>query len=131
MKKEYVAQQELFKIKREIERNGETYQIYQKSVDEYNQPINEVIQLITTKGLLHEVVGYKSKQSSYPTTTHTEKQPMILFLYDDIIKDVITQKNLFVVVNNKRYNIVAFENVQEMNIVLDVSLRVVIDGNEN
>lgn len=131
MKKEYVAQQELFKIKREIERNGETYQIYQDAVDEYNQPINEVIQLITTKGLLHEVVGYKSKQSSYPTTTHTEKQPMILFLYDDIIKDVITQKNLFVVVNNKRYNIVAFENVQEMNIVLDVSLRVVIDGNEN
>lgn len=131
MKKEYVARQELFKIKREIERNGETYQIYQDAVDEYNQPINEVIQLITTKGLLHEVVGYKSKQSSYPTTTHTEKQPMILFLYDDIIKDVITQKNLFVVVNNKRYNIVAFENVQEMNIVLDVSLRVVIDGNEN
>lgn len=131
MKKEYVARQELFKIKREIERNGETYQIYQDAVDEYNQPINEVIQLITTKGLLHEVVGYKSKQSSYPTTTHTEKQPMILFLYDDIIKDVITQKNLFVVVNNKRYNIVAFENVQEMNIVLDVSLRVVIDGNKN
>ena len=130
MKKECVAQQELFKIKREIERNGETYQIYQNSVDEYNQPTNEVIQLITAKGLLHEVVGYKSKQSSYPTTTHTEKQPMILFLYDDI-KDVITQKNLFVVVNNKRYNIVAFENVQEMNIVLDVSLRVVIDGNKN
>lgn len=130
MKKEYVAQQELFKIKREIERNGETYQIYQKSVDEYNQPINEVIQLITAKGLLHEVVGYKSKQSSYPTTTYTEKQTMILFLHDDI-KDIITQKNLFVVVNNKRYNIVAFENVQEMNIILDASLRVVIDGNEN
>lgn len=130
MKKEYVARQELFKIKREIERNGETYQIYQDAVDEYNQPTKEVIQLITAKGLLHEVVGYKSKQSSYPTTTHIEKQPMILFLYDDI-KDVITQKNLFVVINNKRYNIVAFENVQEMNIVLDVSLRVVIDGNEN
>lgn len=130
MKKEYVARQELFKIKREIERNGQTYQMYQNAVDEYNQPTNEVIQLITAKGLLHEIVGYKSKQSSYPTTTYTEKQPMILFLHDDI-KDAVTQKNLFVVINNKRYNIVAFENVQEMNIILDASLRVVIDGNKN
>ena len=48
-----------------------------------------------------------------------------------MLKDLLDKKNLFIVVNNTRYNLVAFENVQDYNIIYDISLEVVIDENQN
>lgn len=130
MKRENLIKQELFKTEREIKTNGFVYQICQDKVDEYNQPTGEAETIKMIQALYHTSNAYKKRSTADSTTTYSEKQPMLLTTYEEV-KDLLDKQNLFIVVNNTRYNFVAFENVQDYNIIYDISLEVVIDENQN
>lgn len=130
MKRENLIKQELFKTEREIKTNGFVYLVCQDKVDEYNQPTGEVESIKTIKALYHTSNAYKKRSTADSTTTYSEKQPMLLTTYEEI-KDLLDKQNLFIVVDNTRYNLIAFENVQDYNIIYDISLEVVIDENQN
>lgn len=130
MKRENLIKQELFKTEREIKINGFAYLICQDKVDEYNQPTGEAETIKVMQALYHTSNAYKKRSTADSTTTYSEKQPMLLTTYEEV-KDLLDKKNLFIVVNNIRYNFVAFENVQDYNIIYDISLEVVINENQN
>lgn len=128
MKRENLIKQELFKTEREIKINGFVYLVCQDKIDEYNQPTGEAESIKTIKALYHTSNAYKKRSTADSTTTYSEKQPMLLTTYEEV-KDLLDKKNLFIVVNNIRYNFVAFENVQDYDVIYDISLEVVINEN--
>ena len=130
MKRENLIKQELFKIEREIKTNGFVYQVCQDKVDEYNQLTGEAETIKMIQALYHTSNAYKKRSTADSTMTYSEKQPMLLTTYEEV-KELLDKQNLFIVVNNTRYNFVAFENVQDYNIIYDISLEVVIDENQN
>lgn len=130
MKRENLIKQELFKMEREIKTNGFVYLVCQDKLDEYNQPTGEAEIIKVIKALYHTSNAYKKRSTADSTTTYSEKQPMLLTTYEEI-KDLLDKQNLFIVVSKTRYNFVAFENVQEYDIIYDISLEVVIDENQN
>ena len=114
---------ELNKIKREIECHGSSYTAYRYKLDKNNEPTEEVEQVTTFGGLFHTEKGYISRNVSDGTTTKSKWQPKLLVSYEDgkSIKD-----GDLININNKTYKVVDKNNIQEYNIIYDISLEVII-----
>ena len=118
---------EAYKIKRELKRSGMEFKFERQdkhAFNEFTDSTNEVGSII---GVYHEQNGSIRIATGDAAKTRTKKTPMILCLYDDVsilnlkIGDITR-------VNNKTLKITGIVNIQEWNIVSDISLEVVDDG---
>lgn len=111
-------------IEREIIRNGSTYIVKRNKVDKYGEPTQEVEEVTTLRGLFHISKGFVTKNTSDGSQTKTKGQPMILALLEEC---AIIQNGDFVVINSNTYKITDINNIEEYNIIADISLEVVLN----
>lgn len=117
---------ELHKVLREIQIHGTDCIFLRKKVDKYGEPTKEEPEEITSvRGLFHVSKGYITQNIQEGTKTHSKGQPKLMVAYDKT-KEVKTDDFLFM--NGNKYKVVEKNNIQECNIVTDISLELVLDG---
>lgn len=117
---------ELHKVLREIKIHGTMYTFYRDKVDQYGESTKEEPEkVIDIDGLFHVSKGYITQNIQDGTKTHIKGQPMIMVAYEDVEE---IQNGDFCVINGNTYKVVEKNNIQEYNIVSDVSLEMVING---
>lgn len=118
---------ESYKIKREIKRSGINFEFKRYKKNNFGEPSDELEIVGNVKGIYHEQNGSIQISTNDTTQTRTKKIPMILCLYEDAaslnlqIGDVLK-------FNNKAYKVTGIVNIQEWNIISDISLEVIDIG---
>lgn len=110
-------------VEREITKNGSTYTVKRNKVDKYGEPTQEVEEVTTLCGLFHISKGFIIKNTSDGSQIKTKGQPMILALWEEC---ETIQNGDFVVINGNTYKITDKNNIEEYNIIADISLEVVL-----
>ena len=121
---ERLLKAELYKVKREIQIHGSTYTICRNKKDEYGEATSESEEICAVSGLFHISKGYITKTISDGTRTHTKGQPQLLLEYSESSK---IENDDYIMINNQKYNITEKNNIQEYNIIVDISLELVLD----
>lgn len=117
---------ELHKVLREIQIHGTEYTFFRKKVDKYGEPTKEEPeQIANVKGLFHVSKGYITQNIQDGTKTHSKGQPMLMVAYENTRE---IQTDDFLIINENTYKVVEKNNIQEYNIVTDISLELVLDG---
>ena len=117
---------ELHKVLREIQMHGTEYTFFRKKVDKYGEPTKEEPeQIANVKGLFHVSKGYVTQNIQDGTRTHSKGQPMLMVAYENTRE---IQTDDFLIINENTYKVVEKNNIQEYNIVTDISLELVLDG---
>lgn len=107
------------KIQRQINQNGSIFCFYRYEYDKYSKK-QDTKKIIEMSGLFHNGRGTYSKQISSEGGRVTEKEnPMILCLFED---GLYIKKDDEVKISGKIYFVVHKENIQNLNIVFDISL---------
>ena len=126
--REELLKNELHKVKKEICLHGKMYEFKRDILDEYKEPTGEK-KVITTCGLFHitkNYIQFVTANSDGSNKIRSKGQPMMLVCYEDAkylkSEDVVK-------INGRNYKINHVNNIQEMNIVVDISLELVLDGN--
>lgn len=112
---------EAYKIKREIRRSGETYTFMRPSLNEFNEPSGNETEVGSLRGLYHEQNGNVQVTTGDTTQIRTKKLPMILCIYDDA-KALNLQLGDKLYLNDRILKVVSLVNIQEWNIIGDLSL---------
>lgn len=118
---------EAYKIKRELKRSGIDYEFKRTEKDEFGEPTDELNVVGKLRGLYHEQNGSIQITTGDTTQTRTKKVPMILCLYEDAAS-LVLQIGDIVKINNKTLKVTGVTNIQEWNLISDISLEVVDNG---
>ena len=113
-----------YKIKRELKRSGIDYEFKRSGLNDFGEPNNELITVGIIKGLYHEQNSNIHITTADTTQVRTKKIPMMLCLYDDAASLVLQVGDLLEI-NKKQFKVTGVTNIQEWNIVADISLEVV------
>lgn len=117
---------ELHKVAREIKIHGTTYNLFRKKFDKYGESTKEEPEKVATIcGLFHVSKGYITENIQEGTKTHSKGQPMLMVAYENTGE---IQTDDFFVINGSTYKVVEKNNIQEYNIVTDISLELVLNG---
>lgn len=116
---------ELHKVKREIQIHGDKYTVYKQKTDRYGETTSDIEEIQKVSGLFHITKGYTAQTISDGTKIKAKAQPMLMVCMEDSEQ---IENGMFVIINNSRYNIVDKNNIQEYNMVVDLSLELVQDG---
>lgn len=134
---------ELYKIKREIKRNGISFVYWRFPENKFGEIDKEQdpIYLCTIKGMYHEFTAHMTDTVVILTgtetiTTRTKKVPQSLCEYDDILfknergeSDSIKIGD-YVYYNNRVMRVTGLQNIMEWNMLVDVSFEEVDDGTD-
>lgn len=118
---------EAYKIKRELKRSGIDYEFKRAGKNDFGEPTGKLEVVGKLKGLYHEQNGSIQVATGETTRTRTKKIPMILCLYEDTAF-LVLQADDIVVINSKTFKVTGVTNIQEWNLISDVSLEVVDNG---
>jgi hypothetical protein len=121
------TQFEAYKIKRELKRSGIDYEFKRSGVNDFGEPVGEPIVVGTIRGLYHEQNSSVQVTTGDTTQVRTKKIPMILCLYEDTAR-LILQVGDTVTINAKIFKVTGIVNIQEWNLISDISLEVVDSG---
>ena len=118
---------EAYKIKRELKKSGIKYEFKRLNGNQFGEPSNDEEDVGFVNGLYHEQNSNVEITAGDTTQVRTKKIPMVICLYEDVallalkIGDVVH-------FNNKTFKVTGVVNIQEWNIVADISLEVVDNG---
>lgn len=118
------TQFEAYKIKRELKRSGIDYEFKRFGVNDFGEPVGEPAVVGTIRGLYHEQNSSVQVTTGDTTQVRTKKIPMILCLYEDAASLVLHVGDELKI-NNKTLKVTGVVNIQEWNIIADISLEVV------
>lgn len=118
---------EAYKIKRELKRSGIEYEFKRSKKNDFNESTDEFEGIGKLKGIYHEQNSTIHITTSDATQIRTKKIPMILCLYEDTAA-LNLQVGDFVNINTRTFKVTGITNIQEWNIISDVSLEVVDSG---
>lgn len=117
---------ELYKVQREIKMHGSDFTVKRNKIDEYKEPTGEQETIATFRGLFHITKTFQTRNISDETVTRTKGQPMVLVDYSDVGEicngDVIE-------CNGLEYTVADVNNVEQMNIIADISMELIMNGN--
>lgn len=114
---------ESHKVEREIKAHGNKYTFYRDIADTYKETTGEVEEVDTINGLLHITKGYVNKNTQDGSVIRTKGQPMLLALFEDARK---LEQGCYTIINDKKYIVNDVTNINEYNIIVDISLEVVV-----
>ena len=115
---------EAYKVNREIKRSGIEYEFKRPGANDFGEPVGEPIVVGTVRGLSHEQNSDIQVTTGDTTQVRTKKIPMILCLYEDAAS-LVLQVGDELKINNKTLKVTGVANIQEWNIIADISLEVV------
>lgn len=118
---------EAYKIKRELKRNSISYEIKRAKKNEFGEATDDLISIGKLNGLYHEQNMSIRLTTGDTTQIRTKKIPMILCLYEDA-NSLALQVNDIINFNSKTFKIIGNTNIQEWNIISDISLEVIDNG---
>lgn len=121
------TQFEAYKIKRELKRSGIDYEFKRFGVNDFGEPVGESIVVGTIRGLYHEQNSSVQVTTGDTTQVRTKKIPMILCLYEDTAHLALAVGDT-VTINAKTFKVTGVVNIQEWNLISDISLEVVDSG---
>lgn len=121
------TQFEAYKIKRELKRSGIDYEFKRFGVNDFGEPVGEPIVVGTIRGLYHEQNSSVQVTTGDTTQVRTKKIPMILCLYEDAARLALVVGDT-VTINAKTFKVTGVVNIQEWNLISDISLEVVDSG---
>lgn len=118
---------ESYKLTRELKRSNKEYEFVRSKVNAFGEPINEAMTVGRFKGIYHEENSNIQITEGETIRIRTKKIPMILCLYDDVVSLglAIDDKTT---INSRTFKVTGIVNIQEWNIIADVSLEVIDDG---
>lgn len=118
---------EAYKIKRELKRSGIEYEFKRSKKNQFNESTDESEIIGKLKGLYHEQNSTIQLTINDATQIRSKKIPMILCLYEDTAS-LNLRVGDFVKINARIFKVTGVVNIQEWNIVSDISLEVVDSG---
>ena len=121
---------EAYKVKRELLKEGSLFSFTRKEKNKFGEPTGNDNVVAKVKGLYHErteKIELNYSGESY-TRFRTKRVPMILCLWDSVGSLKIGDKVKF---NGKEYEVNGIVNVQEWNIIADINLELIDDGNQD
>lgn len=121
------TQFEAYKIKRELKRSGIDYEFKRSGVNDFGEPVGEPTVVGTIRGLYHEQNSSVQVTTGDTTQVRTKKIPMILCLYEDAASLALAVGDT-VTINAKTFKVTGVVNIQEWNLISDISLEVVDSG---
>lgn len=117
---------------REIKRSGKRHEFYRICRNEFGEA-TDCQQLVGSLcGIYHEINNHVFIETKDTTQTRNArigfaKQPAILCLMSDV-NDIGLKDGDLILLNCKRFSITGVVNIQEWNIIADISLEAVDDG---
>ncbi len=127
------TQFEAYKVKREIRRSGKQYLFTRQSKNAFDEYDNSMppIEVGTICAIYHEQNSRIDITGLEGTRVRTEKIPMLLCLWEGTQSEQgnILQIDDITIINNKVFKVTGIVNIQEWNIISDISLEVVDNGN--
>lgn len=112
---------ECYKIEREIKRSGQSYIFNRLERNGFKELTGNIEVVKTIQGLYHEQNSAIQITTGDTTQIRTKKIPMILCLFDETkelqVEDVVA-------INGKTFRVTGVVNIQEWNIIADISLEV-------
>lgn len=121
------TQFEAYKIRRELKRIGMLYEFKRAKLNAFKEPTKDEELVGKLRGLYHEQNGSVSISTGDTTQIRTKKIPMILCLFEDADYLKIKAGDI-VKINSKTMKVTGIVNIQEWNIIADISLEVIDDG---
>lgn len=118
---------EAYKIQREINRSGYKITFQRNLKNEFNEDEDRPITIGSIKGLYHEDNSHVSMTMGETTLYRTKKIPMFLCLFSDVDSLKLLPGD-FVFINNKKFIFTKSVNIQEWNIICDLSFEEVDNG---
>lgn len=113
---------EAYKISRELKRTGKKYEFKRAKRNDFNEPTDELNSVGEIVGLYHEQNSHIAVSTGDTTQYRSKKVPMILCLYEDAKNLKVDDK---VEINSKTFKVNGVINIQEWNIIADISLEVI------
>lgn len=121
------TQFELYKLKRELLRHGVDVVVQRRPHNAFGEPGNNSEVVGKLRGLYHEQNSNIQITTGDAIQVRTKKIPMLLCVFDDV-KALSIKPGDWFCFNNKVFNVTGVVNVQEWNLIADVSLEVVDNG---
>ena len=137
----------LYQVKREIKRNGRTMEFLRAEENEFGEPTDEKKPICTYKGLFHEhnphmLDSYKIMTGQTLGWYTGEKYPQLMVPYEDFWfdKEIINEQGEPEIVkdcvrvgdevnwNGRIIRVTGVSNVEEWNLLYDISFEEVEDG---
>lgn len=138
----------LYQVQREIKRNGTTMEFYRRELNEFGEPSDEPVLYCTLKGLYHEhnphmLDSYKILTGQTLGSYTGDKFPQLMVPYKDFWieetivdeetgEEIVIKKNVQkgdeVNFNGRILRVTGVSNVQEWNLLYDISFEEVDDG---
>ena len=118
---------EAYKIKRKLKRSGIDYEFKRAEKNKFGEPAGELMLVGMLKGLYHEQNSSVQITTGDTTQIRTKKVPMILCLYEDTAS-LVLQVGDIVKINARTFKVAGVTNIQEWNLISDVSLEVIDNG---
>ena len=118
---------EAYKIKRELKRSGIDYEFKRKKKNDFGEPVGDPEVFGSLKGIYHEQNSNIQVTTGDTTQVRTKKIPMILCLYEDTARLALVVGDT-VIINAKTFKVTGVVNIQEWNLISDISLEVVDSG---
>lgn len=118
---------EAYKILREIKRSGIEVNFLRQETNKFKEPIGEPKPVGMISCIYHEQNGSVRITTGDTTQVRSKKVPMLLCLYSDT-SQIGLQVGDKVKLNGKTFNVTGVTNIQEWNVVADISLEVVDVG---
>ena len=118
---------EVYKIQRELNRSGIVVDFLRQETNKFKEPVGEPKKIGSILCIYHEQNGCIKISTGDTTQVRTKKVPMLLCLHSDV-SQVNIQVGDQVKLNGKTFNVTGVINIQEWNLVADISLEVVDVG---
>lgn len=110
------------KLEKEIQRTKTTYEFYRPKYNDYGEPIEDGKVLATTlRAIYHEKNEYIKVTIADAAQYRTKKVPMLLCLYEECEVKIDDE----VEINGVKHRVTGIVNIQEWNIIADISLEVI------
>jgi hypothetical protein len=114
---------EVGKVKKEIERSGTTFLVFRRLKNKFGELSGKDEMIFSFQGLYHEKNGFVKVTYGESAITRTKKEPMILCLKPDVENLNLGDRIMFKEdVNKKVYLVSSITNIQEWDIIFDISL---------
>lgn len=121
---------ETYKLKRELARSGKTFRFTRRGLNNFGEPTGLPEELGSLRGLYHEQNSNIQVTTGETTQTRTKKIPMILCLAEDA-KPLDLQTGDIVEINGRVFLVTGIVDIQEWNLIFDISLELVDDVTED
>lgn len=121
---------ETYKLKRELARSGKTFRFTRRGLNNFGEPTGLPEELGSLRGLYHEQNSNIQITTGETTQTRTKKIPMILCLAEDA-KPLDLKTGDVVEINGRVFLVTGIVDIQEWNLIFDISLELVDDVTED